>query len=99
MMLNYFRGRWPEAVVPEGVPVWLYYEVDPHRDVVLRSVEIFADGRMERNSLALEARDGWACESIVHGPFMPVVAHAKLETTGAETFEALWELSMDKPLA
>ena len=97
-MLNYFRGRWPGDEVPTGEPLWLYYEVDPTRDAVLRSVEMFEDGRLGRNSLELEERDGHPCISIVHGPFMRVVAEAQLESIGAQEFEKLWERGVDKPL-
>jgi hypothetical protein len=36
---------------------WIYYEVDTVTDVVLRTVNVFADGRIERNSIALEERN------------------------------------------
>ena len=97
-MLNYSRGRWPDDEVPAGELLWLHYEVDPTRDVVLRSVEVFEDGHLERNSIELEGRDGLPCGSIVHGPFMSVAAQAQLEPVGAEDFEKLWERGVDKPL-
>jgi hypothetical protein len=95
-MISHFRGRWPDEAVPPEVPVWLHYEVDVASDVVLRSVEVFADGRSERNSVELEARDGFPCLSIVHGPFMQVVADAGLEPIDAQDFEELWRRSADK---
>jgi hypothetical protein len=96
-MLLYFRGRWPEEEVPPGEPTWLHYEVYPNEDAVLRAVEIFADGRSERSSLALESRDGFPCLSIVHGPFMEHVAEWPVRPMTAEEFERLWECSIDKP--
>jgi len=98
-MLNYFRGRWPDDEVPAGEPLWSHYEVDPTLDVVLRSVEVFVDGHLERNSIELEERCGRPCVSIVHGPFMSVAAQAQLESIGAGDFEKLWERGVDKPLA
>jgi len=96
-MLNYFRGRWPDDKVPAGDPLWLHYEVDPTRDAVLRSVAIFEDGHLERNSIELEERDGFPCISIVHGPFMSVAAKAQLEPIRAPEFEKLWKRGEDKP--
>jgi hypothetical protein len=95
--LHYYRGRWPEEDIPKDAPVWLLYEVDPVEDVVLRAVEVFADGHSERNSLELEARDGFPCLSVVEGAFMPTVAEAKLEKVTANHFEKLWQRSIDKP--
>ncbi len=97
-MLNYFRGRWPGDEVPAGEPVWLHYEVDLTRDAVLRSVETFEDGHVERNSIELEEQGGLPCVSIVHGPFMSVAAKAQLESIGAEEFEKLWKHGVDKRL-
>ena len=97
-LLTYLRGRWPEDPIPEGCPVWLLYEVDAAQDVVLRSVELFADDRSERNSIELEARDGFPCVSVCHGPFIAAAIEAKLEPVTAEEFEALWQRSVDKPL-
>ncbi len=97
-MRLYLRGKWPEADVPEGCPLILYYEVDPADDVVLRAIEIFADGHAERNSVALESRDGFPCMSIVHGPFMPSAEEAHLELLPQAEFEALWQQSSDKPV-
>jgi len=85
-------------MIPPDQPVWLHYEVDVVRDVVLRSVELFADGRSERNSVELEARDGFPCVSIVHGPFMQIVTDAGLELIDAEDFEELRRRSSDKRL-
>ena len=98
-MLNYFRGRWPEDEVPAGEPLWSHYEVDPTLDVVLRSVEVFEDGHLERNSIELEERCGRPCVSIAHGPFMFVAAQAQLESIVAGDFEKLWERGVDKRLA
>ena len=95
-MMSHFRGRWPEKEIPPEEPVWLHYEVDVVRDAVLRSVELFADGRSERNSVELEARNGFPCVSIVHGPFMKVVAASGLEPIDAKDFEELWRRSSDR---
>jgi len=54
--IEYYGGRWPDPDVPPDEPTWLYYEVNTVADVVLRTVDIFADGRIERNSIALEER-------------------------------------------
>lgn len=93
----YFKGHWPEDEVPSDSPVWMYYEVEAAEDNVMRAVEIFADGRSERNSLALEARDGFPCISIVHGPFLEQVEDCGLGPASAEEFERVWQSSTDKP--
>jgi len=50
-----YRGRWPDPEVPPHEPTWLTTRI---ADVVLRTVNVFADGRIERNSIALEERKG-----------------------------------------
>jgi hypothetical protein len=97
-MIAYYRGRWPEAEVPEGEPLWLYYEVDTEKDVVLRTVEVYPDGRIERNSIALEERNGASCPSLVDGPFMVLVQRVPLEEIKRDVFEVLWVRGRDKPV-
>ena len=63
--LGYYRGRWPDVEVPEGEPLWLLYEVDREAGAVPRTVEIFPDGRIARNSVALERRYGDDCPSLI----------------------------------
>ncbi|WP_447727892.1 DUF6881 domain-containing protein [Sphingomonas koreensis] len=47
--LAYYRGSWVNA--PDGEPVTFWYEVDQD-GCVLRQIEIFADGRVERDDIA-----------------------------------------------
>lgn len=96
-MIEHFRGRWPEQVVPEGEPTWLLFEVEVNEDRVLRTVDVFEDGSMQRNSIALEERDGYPCLSIVEGPFMPLVRKVALEKVPAALFEGLWNDAEDRP--
>jgi hypothetical protein len=98
-MLIYFRGRWPDDEIPIGEPLWLYFEVDPALDVVLRTVDMFEDGHLVRNSIELEQRDGFPCVSIVHGPFLSFAAEAQLASIEAQEFEELWARSIYKALA
>lgn len=50
----YFRLPWPEIEVPDGEPSWLYYEIDKENDAVCRSIEVFPDGHIARNSIEIE---------------------------------------------
>ena len=92
-----FRARWPEADVPPYEPVWLYYEVDTAADLVLRTIHVYADGRIERDSVAIEQRKGDHCPTLVDGPFMRFVHEAWLDPIPSSTFGALWERGTDTP--
>jgi hypothetical protein len=98
-LLTYIQVPWPENPVPEGEPVWLFYEVDEAQDNVLRSVERFADGRLVRNSTDLETRDGWPCVSLFHGSFRELTVEVPLQPFSGPEFEALWKYAQDKPLS
>lgn len=67
------------------------------RDVVLRAIDVFADSRIERNSLALEERKGDICPSLVEGPFMETVRSVPLDLIPAAAFEERWQRGTDKP--
>lgn len=95
--LTYYRGRWPHEIVPKGSPLWLLYEVDEAADDVLRSVEVFPDGRITRNSIELEQRNGDHCPSLIDVGWHEGVAEAKLEKISAETFEELYRRGADTP--
>jgi len=71
--------------------------VDTVADVVLRTVEVFADGRIERDSIALEERKGDKCPSLVEGPFMETVRNVPLDLIPAVEFEERWEGGTDTP--
>jgi hypothetical protein len=99
----YFRSPWPEAPVPDGEPVWMFWEVDPVCDTVLRTVDLYTGGASVRNSLALEARNGPDCrapehQSLVHGPFLRDEDLQKgwLTEISAAEFQVLWASATDK---
>jgi hypothetical protein len=94
----YYRGPWPDKIVPDGQPQWLLYEVDEASDDVLRSVEIFPDGHITRNSVELEQRNGHDCQSLIDVGWHEGVAEANLEKISAETFEELYRRGADTPL-
>lgn len=75
----------------------MYFEVDTVADVVLRTVNVFADGRIERNSIALEERKGDRCVSLVDGPFMETLPSSPLDLITAVEFEELWQRGTDTP--
>jgi hypothetical protein len=90
-----YRGRWPDTEVPPNQPTWLYYEIETVADVVLRTVHIFADGRIERNSIALEERKGDQCPSLVEGPFIETARSVLLDLIPPTEFEELWQRGTD----
>lgn len=98
MKLAYFRGHWPDDIIPNGAPKWLLYEVDTLSDCVLRTVEIYSDGRLFRNNLELEARFGGEFTSLVEGAFMELTSDWNLEVLGKSEFETLYAKSTDQPL-
>ena len=92
-----YGGRWSDPDVSPDEPTWIYYEVDTVADVVLRTVDVFADGRIERNSIALEERKGDRCPSLVEGPFIETVRSIPLDLITAIEFEELWQRGTDTP--
>ncbi|MBB6252617.1 hypothetical protein [Nitrospirillum iridis] len=95
--LSYFRGRWPEEVVPEGFPEWMLYEVDRDGDNVLRWVEVFTDGKIERNSVSLEEQWGASCPSLLDSSFEEIIGMSVVHPILKADFEALWNQGVDTP--
>jgi hypothetical protein len=92
-----FRARCPDEIVPEDEPLWYLYEVDEAADAVLRSVEVFPDGRIARNSVELEQRNGDECPSLMDMSWHEAAAEMPLEKISAETFEELYRMGVDTP--
>jgi hypothetical protein len=95
---GYYRGRWPEEQVPDGEPLWLFYEVDRVAGVVLRTVEVFPDGRIARNSVELEQQHGDECPSLIDCSLEDFFADADLDEMPREQFEDLWTKGVDTPV-
>jgi hypothetical protein len=95
--LYYCRVRWPDAVVPEGEPQWLLYELDKHEDTVLRTVDIHADGKIFRNSVDLEQRNGDVCPSLIDTSIVEAFDGVEMETITSSEFEKLWLVGEDRP--
>ena len=94
---EHYRGRWPDEPVPDLEPTWLFYEVDKAADAVLRTVEVFADGRVARNSVALEQRHGDKCPSLMGCSLDDFFGVARLEGITREQFEEWWAKGVDTP--
>lgn len=93
----YFRLPWPEDEVPADEPSWLYYEIDKDNDAVRRSIEVFPDGRITRNSIEIEERDGRPYPSLIDTSLDDGFGDGEpLAMTEAE-FEDLWQRGVDTP--
>ena len=92
---EYYRGRWPDEPIPDGEPTWLFYEVDRAAGAVLRTVEVFADGHVARNSIALEERHGDKCLSLIDMPLDDLIPWVDKITP--EQFEEWWTKGKDTP--
>lgn len=93
----YCRVRRPDAVVPEGEPQWLLYEMDKQADTVLRTVDIYADGKITRNSVDLEQRNGDACPSLIDTSIVEAFEGVEMETITSTEFEKFWLAGEDRP--
>lgn len=93
----YCRVRWPDAVVPDGEPEWLLYEMDKQADTVLRTVDIYADGKVTRNSIDLEQRNGDVCPSLIDTSIVEAFEGVDLETITPSEFDKFWIVGEDRP--
>lgn len=97
MKLVYYKLKWPDPVVPVRSPLWLFYEVEPRDDIVLRMVECMENGTSQRNSLARENKIGPTCISLVHMPFSEGINGVPFELISGEEFEALYSHAAEMP--
>jgi hypothetical protein len=83
--------------VPAGEPTWLLYELDEEADTVVRSANVFADGRVARNSIEIEERDGRPCPSRIDCSLAQGFDGVDAEQITPEEFETVWAKGVDKP--
>jgi hypothetical protein len=95
--LEYYRGRWPEATVPEGEPEWVLYEISRERDAVLRAVDLYSGEKVTRNSIEIEQRHGDDCPSLIDCSLDEGFADADLIPIDRDEFEQHWERETDEP--
>lgn len=95
--LKHVRARWPDAVVPDDSPEWLFYELDQRADVVKRMVEVFPDGSATRNSIEIEERIGPQCPSLFDVPLDDAFRGIDLEAITSDDFEQVWATARDTP--
>jgi hypothetical protein len=95
--LKHIRARWPDTEVPPGEPVWFLYELDEQEDAVVRSVELFADGTIARNSIAIEERGGKPCPSLFDCSLAEALEGVEFEEIAIEEFEKFWMQGKDTP--
>lgn len=93
-MLIHLKGKWPEQNVPDGEPLWLFYEVVEERDVVTRTVEIFPGGLSSER----EGQDARHPQnrSLVHGAFLKE-ERCWLEVISEAEFNRQWDTTTDNP--
>ena len=95
--LRHVRARWPDAEVPTGSPEWLLYELDEQADAVTRTVELFPDGSVSRNSIQIEERGGKPCPALIDVSLADGFAGVDLEPITSEEFERAWARGRDTP--
>lgn len=89
-MPAYFRVPWPDQVLPEGEPAELLYEVDEN-DSVPRMVELFPDGRIERDSIENDPGPWGSIPSLVHGEWSVCIEGVEgVKVIQKAEFEAVW---------
>jgi hypothetical protein len=91
------RARWPEPEVRPDEPLLLFYELDEQADAVVRSAEVFADGRVTRNSIEIEERSGEPCPSLIDCSLARGFDGVDLDEISGEEFEAVWAKGVDEP--
>ena len=96
--LRYYRCRWPDETVPDGEPLWLHYEVDRTADAVLRTVEVFPDATVTRNSIAIDQpKEGPRSRSLLEYSFDDLVRGDHRDETSRAAFEELYARGTDRP--
>lgn len=95
--LQYFRGCWPDEVVPEGEAEWRLYEISRTQDAVLRTVDLYSDGRVTRNSIEIEQRHGDDCPSLIDTSLDDGFSDADLTAIDRDEFEQHWKRGTDEP--
>ena len=93
--LKHVRAGWPEPDVPEGEPLWLLHELNERADAATRSIEVFADATLTRNSIAIEERNGKACPSLSDTALAAGFAGVEFEEISVEEFERTWAKGED----
>ena len=96
-LLRYVKAPWLKGDPPPGEPSWFLYEIDDPADVVTRSVCIYADGLVTRNSIEIEERNGKACPSLIDCSVAQGFRDADLQLITPETFGDAWDLGVDTP--
>ncbi len=93
----YYRSRWPEEIVPAGEPLWMYDEVDLEADCVLRTVDVFPDGTITRNSIEIDQpKDGRKFSSLLDVSWVDIDQSHFTEISRDE-FERLYARAVDRP--
>jgi hypothetical protein len=94
---RYSKSPWPDENVPAGEPSWLFYEIDEGVDAVVRSVWVYADGLVTRNSIEIEERSGKDCPSLIDCSLAQGFEGVDLEAITANEFDEVWDSGVDTP--
>lgn len=95
--LRHVRARWPDREVPAGSPEWLLYELDEKADAVTRTVELFQNGFIARNSIEIEESGGVPCPSLIDVSLAEGFDGIELDPITRDEFDQAWADGKDTP--
>jgi hypothetical protein len=85
-------------VLPAGEPEWLLYELDEAADQVTRSIQMFPGGKVDRNSIEIEERNGDSCPSLWGVSIIEGLEGLSPSEISASEFEEAWRTGIDAPV-
>ncbi|MGR4866807.1 hypothetical protein [Caulobacter sp. LARHSG274] len=96
-LLRHAKLPWPDGDAPVGEPSWFFYEIDDTADAVTRSVWVYADGSVTRNSIEIEEQSGKDCPSLIDCSVAQGFDGVDLEKISPEEFQNVWDKGVDTP--
>jgi hypothetical protein len=100
LMVRYFKCPWPERPVPDGEPMFILYEVEDVRDAVMRLIDVYADGRILKDSATKYTHDKLDVRnsvdfSLVQGDLLGDGLDKQMEEITEAEFAAAWEIASE----
>ena len=84
---DYYRGRWPEEPIPDGEPIWLFYEVDKLATRCCELVTYSPMGALLATVWYMSSGTGDECPSLIDCSLGDLFDGGKLEEIPCEQFE------------